>query len=87
MKRMIGRLFWVGVGVGLGIMAVAKAKSYIRAHTPDGPRQFVLGPDSESDELGAKTLSALVDQFKATMDRREAELTARFLKEPQKVGK
>lgn len=73
---MFRRLFWIAVGACIGLLAAAKAQAYVRAHTPDAARQFVLGPDQ--DRVAARTLQALVDEFNDTRRRREAELERRY---------
>lgn len=73
---MFKRLIWVGIGVGVGVVIAAKAQSYVRAHTPDGPRQFVLGPDE--DHVAVRTLKSLLDEFNQARRSREADLNRRF---------
>ena len=72
------RVFWIAVGAGFGVLAVAKAKAYVQAHTPDGPRQFLLGPDNQDENLTARTLKALYDDFRDNQRQREDELVERF---------
>ena len=73
---MFKRLFWIGVGVTLGVVAAAKAKAYVKAHTPDTARQFVLGPDQE--HVTQRTLYTLLGEFNAARRSKEAELNQRF---------
>ena len=73
---MFKRLFWIGVGVTLGVMAVTKAQAYVKAHTPDNARQFLLGPDPENVTM--RTLEGLVNEFNATRRAREAELNKQY---------
>lgn len=73
---MFKRLFWIGVGVTIGVVAVAKAQAYVKAHTPDKARQFILGPDQEN--VAMRTLAGLVNEFNATRRAREAELNKTY---------
>ena len=73
---MFKRVFWIGVGVTLGILAAAKAKAYVKAHTPDTARQFVLGPDQE--HVAQRTLHSLLTEFNVARRGKEAELNQRF---------
>ena len=73
---MLKRLIWVGVGIGVGVVIAAKAQAYVRTHTPDGPRQFVLGADQ--DHVTVRTLRALVEEFNQVRRSREADLNRRF---------
>lgn len=72
------RIFWIAVGAALGIVAVTKAKSYLRTHTPDAPRQFFMGPDSENDNVAMRTVRTLASEFETNRKQREAELNARL---------
>ncbi|KAB8293572.1 hypothetical protein [Bifidobacterium avesanii] len=74
---MFKRIFWIGVGVAAGVVLAAKAQAYVKAHTPDGARQFVLGPDQ--DNVTVRTLAALWEDFNQAREAREAELSARYL--------
>ena len=74
---MFKRLFWLGAGIATGLVLAAKAQSYVKAHTPDGARQFVLGPDQ--DNVTIRTLAALWEDFNAAREARERELTGRYL--------
>lgn len=76
---MLKRLFWIGVGVTAGLVLAAKAQAYVKAHTPDAARQFVLGPDQ--DNVTVRTLAALWEDFNRAREAREAELTGRYLTE------
>ena len=78
---MFKRLFWLGVGIATGVVIVAKAQSYVRAHTPDAARQFVLGPDQ--DNVTMRTLGALWEDFNTAREQRERELSARYLTTPR----
>lgn len=73
---MFKRLFWIGVGIAIGVTAVAKAQAYVKAHTPDKARQFVLGPDQENVTI--RTLEGLINEFNATRRAREAELNRKY---------
>ena len=75
---MFKRLFWIGVGAGIGIVAVTKAKAYLRTHTPDAPRQFFLGADSEDENVPMRTLRALYTEFEENRALREAQLNERL---------
>lgn len=76
---MFKRLFWIGVGAGIGIVAVTKAKAYLRAHTPDAPRQFFLGADAEDEDVPIRTLRTLYQEFEANRHQREEELNQRLV--------
>ncbi|NMM99605.1 hypothetical protein G1C96_0183 [Bifidobacterium sp. DSM 109958] len=78
---MLKRLFWLGVGMAAGVVIVAKAQSYVRAHTPDGARQFVLGADQ--DNVTVRTLAALWEDFNDARERRERELSERYVTTPR----
>lgn len=73
---MFKRLFWIGIGVVVGVMAVTKAQAYVKAHTPDRARQFLLGPDPENVTM--QTLEGLIAEFNATRRAREAELNQQY---------
>ncbi|WP_291527474.1 hypothetical protein [Bifidobacterium sp. UBA744] len=74
---MLKRLFWIGVGMAAGVVMVAKAQAYVRAHTPDAARQFVLGPDQ--DNVTIRTLQGLWEDFNAARIQREEELAGKYL--------
>ncbi|MCI1901114.1 MAG: hypothetical protein LKI93_00030 [Bifidobacteriaceae bacterium] len=76
---MFKRLFWIGLGAGIGIVAVTKAKAYLRARTPDAPRQFFLGPDSQDEDVPMRTLRALYAEFEQNRQLREDQLNQRLV--------
>ena len=73
---MFKRLLWIGVGVVCGVLVVSKAQAYVRAKTPDGPRQFLLG--SDQDNVHMRTLRGLIEDFNAARHQREDELDRQF---------
>lgn len=73
---MFKRLFWIGLGVVLGVIVVSKARSYIKANTPDAARQFLLGPDL--DHVTVRTLKGLLDAFNDARRGREEELNRQY---------
>lgn len=73
---MFKRLFWFSIGFAAGVVAVCKAEAYVRANTPDRARQFVLGPDQ--DNVAARTLAGLFNQFNEVRLDREAELNDKY---------
>lgn len=73
---MFKRLLWVSVGIVLGTVIVSKAQAYVRAKTPAGPRQFLLGSDQDNVQL--RTLQGLIEDFNAVRHQREAELNEQF---------
>ena len=74
---MFKRIFWFGLGFAAGVGTVAKANSYVRDHTPDGARQFVLGPDQ--DNVAMRTLSRLFNDFNAYRKDRESQLNQDYI--------
>lgn len=76
---MFKRLFWIGLGAGVGILAVTKAKAYLRANTPDAPRQFFLGPDSDDEDVPMRTLRTLYAEFEQNRQTREEQLNDRLV--------
>jgi hypothetical protein len=74
---MFKRLFWVGVGFSIGVVAASKARSYAKAHTPAGAREFVFG--RETNNVAISTVLGLYDEFQTTRKAREAELNQQYV--------
>ena len=74
---MLKRIFWFAAGMAAGIVLVAKAQAYVKAHTPDAARQFVLGPDQSNVTI--RTLQGLWEDFNAARTTRERELAGKYL--------
>lgn len=77
--KLMRKLVWMAAGAGIALWAVSRAKAYVRANTPKKAREFVLGSDEENDRVGGKALRDLADEVRARQQRREEELTQRFI--------
>ncbi len=74
---MFKRIFWFAVGFAAGVITVSKASSYVKAHTPQGAREFILGADQ--DNVPMRTLSGLVEDFMKYQKQREDELNKQYI--------
>ena len=69
---MIKRVFWLGVGVAVGVLVVRKLTRTAQAFTPRG----IAGSARQSAVGVADSLRSFVDDVRAGMTEREAEIHA-----------
>lgn len=67
------RLFWIAVGTVVGIVVAAKARSYVKAHSPAPVRRAAAGSHG-----AVEAVRNLYDDFQQARHTREEELNRQF---------
>lgn len=68
------RMIWIAVGVGIGVVVVIKGRDLLRQLTPQGVSEKVGRAAADTRHRLGTRLATFVDDARAAMAEREAEL-------------